>query len=547
MGQDFNADDAREALQEAKRMHTEHPDSPETTDAWLHAAELFEVGAATAAYAASQTVFCYRRAGKWDEALRIGREAVNTFSEDDWVRRNTALAEYDRSKASDNTDEVLDALRNIIGLMKPLADQGVLADCVYYRLRRLLPNERSQAAPETPIPSVVDFATENFEMLFNGCTIQPSESRDGEARPPIKEALCWLVRHALILSERWDDLSYTMSFAVQTFPNIREFAVSQVMGLMEMGHHAEALDAATDALRERPNAELVRLKARAMAALDRHAEAEAELLAACYRFRDVMLWRDLAGIRWTLGNIAGSNRALAVALRLVGHEPKWLQNSLEWRFHQGRAFGALRLDDGKTAALEAVAARRTAKFAGDEADETQIDRLFDMLSSGHSQALDHAESLGTPELNALLGEIYAGEREREINAALRPAHIVWINAGKGFGYLVFDATGKDNSDTKRHQPAVPAWGHNDSATGDDDDGNADADHAERIFFTYKSFEGDAAQIREGLPVRALAPLPPGGSPRPGHKVEAIRVRPLTLDASNDDDADEDADADDAGE
>lgn len=532
MEQVFDAEAARHALQEAQRLTGDSADSPETIDAWAHAAELHELGAEDNPYAASQAIHCFRKAKRWEDALRVGRSAVHRFDTDTWVRKYTAWAEYDRSKATDNTDETLDALRNMIELMRPLNDQGMFANSVFYRLRRFVPRDDRHA--ETAPPSVLDFLAEQFELLFNTCTIQPERAGTDAPGPSAKESLCHLALRAFRQAERWDDLSYAMNFATQMFPKISEFAVAHTTALMELGRPDEALGAADAGLVSHFDVELVRLKTRALTQLKRHADAEAELLAACYRIRDVRLWRDLAGVRWSQGDLAGSNRALAVALRVIGDEPAEVQREWEWRFHQGRAMGALRMGEVQTAVLEVEAACRTIPKDDATLDDSQLNQIIQSIAQTHSTALTRAEELRSDVLMRELSEIYATEREREIESVMRPGTVVWVDIDKGFGFLVLDdeiadtadtaachrdGGGRDDNadadtDTNANRPAVPAWKHRKAAN---------ESTSNRVYFHLKRFGGAAEQVRVDLPIRALVPRP---DPAPNSKREAILVRPL---------------------
>ena len=482
MGESYNPDEARAALDEAKRYASDNPDTAAAAESWAYAAELFERGATQDAYAASQSILCYRKAGRTADALRVGTPAVSEFPHDNWVRGHLAWAEYDRAKAAgDNVDEALDALGRMIDLASALDDPAMHAEQAYWRLWRLMPKPPRDGFndPDEPAdPTVVDFLASRFEVLFRAAPAI-ARSRDGQVRTSPKELLAQMACRHFLAAARWDDLTFAMSLATEAFPEVTEFSTARITALLELGKAGDAVQAGEDALRDKPDAKLVRLVARAQCVQHRYNEAAATLLAGCYQFRDVWLWRDLAGVRWTSGDIEGANRALAIALRLVSRERDAVRSELAPRFHQGRAAGAMRLEDFHTAALEAVAAE--AAGASASLDNSNLLEVMEALGADHADLLDEARELPAAELQSTLEGIWADEREHELEIGLQAATVTHLDEAKGFGYVV----------------ASDSEGESD---GDDGDGNAEG---QRIYFTLKAVEGGAAGLAVGSSVRVL--------------------------------------------
>ncbi|MGE3851142.1 MAG: hypothetical protein AB7K09_05325, partial [Planctomycetota bacterium] len=180
MAEPYNPDEARAALDEAKRYAADNADTPAAAEGWVYAAELFERGADRDAYAASQAIQCYRKAGRTADALRIGASAVAEFPHDNWVRGHTAWAEYDRAKAAgDNVEDALDALGRMIDLMGALDDPSMHAEQAYWRIWRLVPRPpRDGYESSGPTdPQVLDFLASRFEALFRAA---PAVRRQGD-------------------------------------------------------------------------------------------------------------------------------------------------------------------------------------------------------------------------------------------------------------------------------------------------------------------------------------------------------------------------------
>ncbi len=482
----YDADAAREALDEAKRFEKSGGTDEEKAESWTLAAERFEEGLTLDRFAASQSIHCWRKARNLEKAGECAETALEYFGGDPWVRSNAAWVQYDKLKSiGRNLDEAMPALKQMLELMRGLNDVGILSDSAFFRIRALTPLR--DVAPA----DVLDFLAERFEQLFDGCT---SLSRDGKPSP--KEQLAQLAADHFEAQERWDDAVAAMQRVVQAFPREARYARLYVRALLEMHEPERALAAADDALIEVGDAELVRWKARALASLGRLEDACTTLISGCYRFPDLWLWRDLAKIRFQRGDLEGSNRALAVALRQLEKRSVKEKRELKPRLHQGRSAGFARLGEAELAAKEAAAARLAYQDARAEPPE-ELARIVEQIATLDAQALDRADDLaeaGT--LEQTLNERYATEREAEIEAGLSPAEVVFLDTEKGFGYL---------------QPEA-----------------AEAGEPEELPRVYVAVTSLPSEVNVGDKVRMFAtPVTNAESKNFGAKQRAVVVRPAT--------------------
>jgi tetratricopeptide (TPR) repeat protein len=499
MSEPYNPDEAKRLVGRARELHGQSPESGETREAWLDAARAFEPGAEGNAYAASQAMHCYRKAGRLDDAQRVIDAALESHSHDRWVASNAAWVAYDQAKQATHADDVLPRLARMVELATPLADRGPLMDSVFYRLRRLVPRRDDGGPGPQPLEATLQFLVDHFEALFEGCTTTVRQG-DRAPREPVREQLVELMVRVLRDANRWDDLAFLLERVTEDLPERADLWALRLQSMLEIGRADDAIAAAEIARLECEDATVTRLHGLALRRFGDDAAAEEVLRDGCYRFRDPMLWRELAVVRALRGrdaeDAAGANRALAVALRLLEKADRGTRRALAVRLHLGRVSGAIEAGDLETAAQEYAAAARLP--ADRPADTDKLAELGEQLRTDAPDALAAAEAMSESELTSALTARWSAERDAELAAALKPARVVHIDRDRGFGFVVLTRPG--------------------------DAGEEIDPDAERIEFALTAWPSDAPQPAEvGAPVRILprTDYAPDGS----IKLRAIAMRP----------------------